>query len=79
MTMRRNLVATASLATAAAPFRSALVRAEAQQKIVDFLFVQTAHGMTFDKSIGTLKLTGVSPATTVFSDCPERRCAYIWR
>jgi hypothetical protein len=74
MTMRRNLVVTSSLATAVAPFRSALVRAEAQQKTVDFLFVQT-----FDKSTGTLKLTGVSPATTFFSDRPECRCAHIWR
>ena len=79
MTMRRNLLVTATLAAAVASFRSALVRAEAQQKTVDFLFLQTAHGMTFDKSTGALKLTGVPPATTVFSDHPERRCAYIWR
>lgn len=79
MTMRRNLLVTATLAAAVAPFRSALVRAEAQQKTVDFLFLQTAHGMTFDKSTGTPKLTGVSPATTFFSDRPECRCAHIWR
>lgn len=72
MTTRRHLLVTTALAAAASSMRSAIVRAEEQPKTVDFLFVQTAHGMTFDKSNGMLTLTGVSPATLFFSDRPER-------
>lgn len=38
----------------------------------DFLFVQSAAGMTFDAAAGRLTLTGVSPITIFFSDRPER-------
>ncbi|HKR59070.1 MAG TPA: hypothetical protein VJS64_05000 [Pyrinomonadaceae bacterium] len=41
-------------------------------KKVDFLFVQTAKGMTFDSSTSNLTLQGVSPITVFFSDRPER-------
>src|SRR5262245_51719711 len=36
-------------------------------KKADFLFVQTASGMTFDKSTNKLTLQGVSPITIFFS------------
>jgi hypothetical protein len=38
----------------------------------DFLFVQSARRMTFDKSTQKLTLEGVSPITIFFSDRPER-------
>jgi len=38
----------------------------------DFLFVQTARRMRFDKATDTLTLEGVSPVTVFFSDRPER-------
>jgi hypothetical protein len=38
----------------------------------DFLFVQTAKGMTFDKASGKLTLVDVSPITVMFADRPER-------
>ena len=41
-------------------------------KQADFLFVQTARGMTFDKSSNKLTLEGVSTTTLFFSDRPER-------
>jgi hypothetical protein len=44
----------------------------AEETKADFLFVQTAKGMTFDKAANRLTLTGVSPVTLFFSDRPER-------
>jgi hypothetical protein len=38
----------------------------------DFLFVQTAASMTFDKAASKLTLQGVSPITLFFSDRPDR-------
>ncbi|PJN94185.1 hypothetical protein CNY89_16005 [Amaricoccus sp. HAR-UPW-R2A-40] len=38
----------------------------------DFLFVQTARGMSYDAAAKTLTLKGVSPVTLFFSDRPER-------
>ena len=69
MQTRRNLVIAAS-ALAAAGMAS---RARAEDaKIVDYLLVQTAKGMSFDKATNTLSLTGVSPVTLFFADRPER-------
>lgn len=53
---------------AAAPGGSVL----ADDTIADFLFVQTAKGMNFDKAGSRLTLTGVSPVTLFFTDRPER-------
>lgn len=39
---------------------------------IDYLLVQTAKGVTFDKATNTLRLVGVSPITLFFSDRPER-------
>ena len=47
-------------------------KAEEPAKMADFLFVQSAKGMTYDKAANKLTLTGVSPATIFFSDRPER-------
>jgi hypothetical protein len=63
----------AALMAAAAPIKSALAQAPADgAKQADFLFVQTAKGMTFDKATMKLTLQGVSPITVFFSDRPER-------
>lgn len=39
-------------------------------KSADYLFVQTAHSMTFDEQTKTLTLHGISPVTLFFSDRP---------
>jgi len=41
-------------------------------KQADFLFVQSAKGMSFDKATQKLTLHDVSPITLFFSDRPER-------
>ncbi|MGH2361896.1 MAG: hypothetical protein ACRDGM_15325 [bacterium] len=41
-------------------------------KQADFLFVQTAKSMSFDKSTNKLTLDGISSTTLFFSDRPER-------
>jgi hypothetical protein len=74
MTTRRSFIATAAVA---APSLAWLKGALAQPtpeapKEADFLFVQSAKGMTFDKAKNTLTLTGVSPVTIYFTDRPER-------
>lgn len=42
------------------------------EKTADFLFVQTADSMSFDKDAGTLTLNGVGGNTLFFTDRPER-------
>jgi len=66
MTTRRHFITAAALVASAAPLGSAL----AQAKEGDFLFVQSAKSMNYDK--GKLTLKGVSPVTIFFSDRPER-------
>lgn len=46
--------------------------AKAKETQADFLFVQTAKGMTYDKAASRLTLSGVSPVTLFFTDRPER-------
>ncbi len=73
MTTRRTFVAAATLMASAAPLKSALAQtAAADTKQADFLFVQSAKGMTFDKATNKLTLVGVSPITVFFTDRPER-------
>jgi hypothetical protein len=73
MTTRRTFfVAAPAIAVSLASVAHA---AEEPPKEADFLFVQTAKGMTFDKSTGKLTLQGVSPITVAFSDRPERIAA----
>jgi hypothetical protein len=73
MTTRRALFAAApALVASLASANSALAQgAQEPAKQADFLFVQTAKGMTFDK----LTLDGVGPVTVMFSDRPERIAA----
>ena len=69
MNTRRNLLAAAALVASTAPFRAALAQGA---KEADFLFVQNAKSMTYDKATGKLTLVGISPVTIFFTDRPER-------
>lgn len=69
---RRSFI-TAALAVPALPLASARAQtAKEQSKQADFLFVQTAKSMSFDKSTNKLTLEGISSTTLFFSDRPER-------
>ena len=69
---RRSFIA-AALAVPALPLASARAQtAKEQGKQADFLFVQTAKSMSFDKSTNKLTLEGISSTTLFFSDRPER-------
>lgn len=69
MRSRRNLViATSTLVVAGMATRTLAD----DDKTVDYLLVQTARGLTFDKAANTLSLVGVSPITLFFADRPER-------
>ena len=72
MTTRRTFVASATLISSASALESALAQNAEPAKQADFLFVQTANGMTFDKASNKLTLKGVSPITVFFTDRPER-------
>ena len=64
-----------ALAAPVFPLGSAMaqgVKEKEQAKQADFLFVQTAKSMSFDKSTNILTLVGVSSTTLFFSDRPER-------
>jgi hypothetical protein len=74
-TSRRAFIsATAMAATLAPTIRSAWAQQPTPEtpKEADFLFVQSAKGMTFDKAKNKLTLTGISPVTIYFTDRPER-------
>ena len=73
MITRRKFIA-ATLATPLLPLGTAIAQSvkEKTAKQADFLFVQTAKGMTFDKTTNKLTLEGISPITLFFSDRPER-------
>jgi hypothetical protein len=69
MPKRRNLVlATSALATAFMA-RSAFADDSSE---TDYLFVQAAKALVFDKATSTLSLVEISPITLFFSDRPER-------
>jgi hypothetical protein len=71
MTTRRSLLLAASaLAATGGALKPRL--ALAANDMADFLFVQTADAMTFDKAASTLTLQGVGGTTLFFSDRPER-------
>jgi len=73
MTTRRRFMTAAALIASTVPVRSAIAQATKEgAKQADFLFVQTAKEMTFDKSTSKLALQGVSPITVFFTDRPER-------
>jgi hypothetical protein len=72
MITRRTFIA-AAIAAPAVPVGSALAQAVKEPvKQADFLFVQTAKSMTFDKSTNKLNLDSVSSTTLFFTDRPER-------
>ena len=74
MITRRKFMA-AALVAPLLPLGSALaqgVKEKEQAKQADFLFVQTAKSMSFDKSTNKLTLRGVGSTTLFFSDRPER-------
>jgi hypothetical protein len=66
-TTRRAMIAGAA---AAVPLIGQAAHAAAKK--ADFLFVQTAKTMTYDKGTNQLILGGVSPITIMFTDRPER-------
>ena len=68
ITRRALWVAASALAVSRIPG----VQAASPTKQADFLFVQSAKGMTFNSSASALTLSGVSPVTFFFSDRPER-------
>jgi hypothetical protein len=72
ITRRTLLVASSALATSLSAPAPAAAQPSGEPKKVDFLFVQTAKGMTFDRANGKLTLEGISPVTLFFSDRPER-------
>ena len=70
MTTRRSFIAATVLGTATlASLRSTLAQGGLEP---EFLFVQSAKGMTFDSAANKLTLNGVSPGTVFFSDRPDR-------
>ena len=74
MTTRRNLLlAATAVAATAVPFRPRA--AQAADEVADFLFVQTASAMRFDKAASKLTLEGMAPrrcfSPTVPSVSPE--------
>jgi hypothetical protein len=72
MATRRTFIA-AALAAPLLPLGSALAQSVKEPaKQADFLFVQTAKSMSFDKATNKLTLEGVSSTTLFFSDRPER-------
>src|SRR5215475_799028 len=73
MTTRRKFVASGVIAASALATKwNSAHAAEEAPKMGEFLFVQSAKGMTFDKASNKLTLTGVSPVTVFFTDRPER-------
>jgi hypothetical protein len=71
MTTRRTFLLAAS-ATAVAAVAAKPGASHAAEDMADFLFVQTADGMTFDKATNKLTLNGVAGTTLFFTDRPER-------
>ena len=73
MITRRTFIA-AAFAAPVVPLGSAMAQGvkRGPAKQADFLFVQTAKSMSFDKSTNKLTLDGISSTTLFFSDRPER-------
>ena len=62
MITKRGFIQRTALVASLASLMSLLARAaDEPAKHTDFLFVQSAKGMSFDKSAGKLTLEGVSP------------------
>jgi hypothetical protein len=73
MTTRRTFIGIAALVGSLIPLKSVLGQTvQGKTKKADFLFVQNAKGLSFDRATNKLTLVGVSPITVFFSDRPER-------
>lgn len=73
---RRTMIVSLAMSSLAVPLAARMARAATDEsKVVDYLFVQSAHRA--DLANGVLKLSGVSPSTVVFSDRPERFAGHI--
>lgn len=74
MTTPRILIAVAAALLAMAGLAQGAPAPDATQpaKKADFLFVQSAKAMSYDKAAQKLTLHDVSPITVFFSDRPER-------
>jgi hypothetical protein len=74
MTTRRGFVtATALIASSLTLLKTAFAQAsQAGLKQADFLFVQSAKGLSLNKAISKLTLLGFSPTTVLLTDRPER-------
>ncbi|WP_198369914.1 hypothetical protein [Roseomonas rosulenta] len=76
MATRRDLARTAAAAAALAavisPAAAQTPAAADASGNADFLFVQTARRMSFDRAANRLTLHDVSPVTLFFSDRPDR-------
>ncbi len=72
ITRRTLLAATSALAAAISAEPMLAAASDGSQQKVDYLFVQTAKSLAFDRSTNGLRLEGVSPITLFFSDRPER-------
>ena len=65
---RRNFIASAAALAAASPIGSAL----ANDAEPNFLLVQNAKSMSYDKESGKITLKDISPVTIFFADRPDR-------
>jgi hypothetical protein len=73
MATRRSFLSHASALTSAIASGAALAQpTQATTKEADFLFVQTARGLSFNPTTRMMTLNGVSPVTLFFSDRPDR-------
>jgi hypothetical protein len=74
LTSRRGFIGAATfVASSLASFKAAAEQpTEEQLKQAEFLFVQSAKGMTFGKTTNKLTLTGITPVTVFFSGRPNR-------
>jgi hypothetical protein len=73
-TRRTSLILTSAMAASLLPIGKAFAD---DAKEADFLFVQTAKGMSFDAAANKLTLEGVSPITVMFTDRPERIAGHM--
>lgn len=71
MTTRRFLMAAAATAATISTAQAQTASTPADG-VADFLFVQTARRMSFDRATNRLTLHEVSPFTVMFSDRPDR-------
>jgi hypothetical protein len=69
MTTRRNFIAASTLAASSLASLKALAQGGQE---VEFLFVQSAKSLSFDKAANKVTLEGISPQTVFFSDRPDR-------